>query len=153
VNFVKNLENADKKGFINGKWYPHPSPEGGYPTIAYGHKIKTDKEEQKYRQGLDDREATKLLVKDLMEAKDKVRKYIDDRYKIHLMLDKKQMEMLTDFAFNLGGLEKFPKFTDAVLRKDWKRAAQEYKRGYRSASGERKELTRRNQLFFDRYLK
>lgn len=153
VNFIKNLENAQKSGFIKGKWYPHPSAEGNNLTIAYGHKIKTDKESQKFAKGIDDREAIKLLVKDLLEAKEKVRRYIDERYKIHLMLDKKQMEMLTEFAFNLGGLDKFPKFTDAVLRKDWGKAAQEYKRSYRSSSGEKKSLTRRNQLFFDRYLK
>ena len=153
INFIKQIENAQKTGFKNGKWYPHASPEGGRPTIAYGHKIKTDKEQQAFDRGIDDRAAIKLLVKDLMEAKDKVRRYIDKKYRIHLILDDKQMEMLTEFAFNLGGLEKFPNFTDAVLRKDWKKAAQEYKRGYRADSGERRELTRRNQLFFDRYLK
>lgn len=153
VNFVKNLENADRTGFLNGKWYPHRSAEGGRPTIAYGHKLLSDREEKKFTGGIDEREATKLLVKDLLEAKEKVRRYIDDRYKIHLMLDKKQMEMLTEFAFNLGGLEKFPKFTDAVIRRNWPIAAQEYRRSYRTASGERKKLTRRNQLFFDRYLK
>lgn len=153
VNFVRKLENEGKVGFSNGKWHIHPAPEGGFPEIAYGHKIKTHREEQKFSQGLDDREATKLLVKDLLEAKDKVRKYIDQKYKVHLMLDKKQMEMLTEFAFNLGGLEKFPNFTDAVLRKDWARAAKEYKRGYHTASGEHKDLARRNQMFFDRYLK
>jgi GH24 family phage-related lysozyme (muramidase) len=154
INFVKKLENQDKVGFKNGKWYPYNDPgTGNLKAIAYGHRFKTDKEDKKFSNGIDDREATKLLVKDLMEAKNKVRKYIDEKYRIHLILDKKQMEMLIEFAFNLGGLEKFPKFTDAVIRKDWAKAAQEYKRGYVSASGARKELTRRNQLFFDRYLK
>ena len=153
INFVKRLENAEKVGFNNGKWYPHASPEGGRPTIAYGHKIKTDKEQQAFAQGIDERASIKLLVKDLMDAKDKVRQYIDKKYRIHLILEDKQMEMLTEFAFNLGGLDKFPNFADAVIRKDWKGAAQEYKRGFTAAGGERRELTRRNQLFFDRYLK
>ena len=153
INFMKNLENDNKTGFHKGKWYPHKSPEGGRPTIAYGHKILTYKEEKKFASGIDDREATKLLIKDLVEAKEKVHKYIREKYKVNLILDQKQTEILVEFTFNLGGLNKFPKFTDAVLRKNWDKAEKEYKRHYRTPSGEVKELSRRNSLVYGRYFK
>ena len=56
--------------------------------------------------------------------------------------------MLTDFAFNLGGLNKFPKFVDAVLRNKWDIVKKEYQRG----SGG-KLLKGRNSAFYDRFLK
>ena len=54
--------------------------------------------------------------------------------------------MLTDYAFN-PGLSKFPEFVKAVVNRDWKKASQEYKR-YAGT----KELTDRNQKFFDLFL-
>ena len=47
IKFMKDIENAGRTGFKNGKWYPHKSPEGGMPTIGYGHKIKSKSELQK----------------------------------------------------------------------------------------------------------
>lgn len=42
LNFIKKLENESMEGFSQSKkvWFPHPSIEGGLPTIAYGHKIR-----------------------------------------------------------------------------------------------------------------
>ncbi len=59
----------------------------------------------------------------------------------------KQEEMLTEFAFNLGGLSKFPKFVDSVLRNDLNTMNKEYKRYVGN-----KELTGRNTAFYSRYL-
>lgn len=147
VNFVKSAENAGKVGFKNGKWYPHKSFEGGLPTIAWGHKIKNRQELRKVIRGISNQEAETLLRKDLETAKANVQKYVKG-LGVNIPLSPKQMEMLTEFAFNLGGLEKFPKFTKAVLNKDWVEAEKQSKR----FSGG-KELTRRNKLFHDRYFK
>lgn len=157
MDFVKHLESPEpiEAGYSpkKRKWMPVPSVEGGRKTIGYGHKMKTEKEEQQFNDGITDSEAVDLLKRDLMEARDKVRRYIDKTYRVHLILDKRQMEMLTELTFNVGGLEKFPKFTDAVLKRDWEKAKQHYKRSYKSSDGSRKNLTRRNNLFFNRYLK
>ena len=66
-------------------------------------------------------------------------------------LSRKQQEMLTEYAFNLGSLRGFPKFTKAVVEEDWATARNEYKRTYK-ANGKRYELAR-NKFFYDRYLK
>ena len=67
-------------------------------------------------------------------------------------LSQKQFEILVDFAFNLGTLQTFPKFVDAVCRKDWKTAVKEYKRKYKR-HGTWKDLTHRNEAFYNQFFK
>ena len=148
VNFIKSIENIQKIGFKNEKWFPHKSVEGGVPTIAYGHKIKNDIELSHYSSGITDEEANRILIEDLEIAKQKVYSYIKSKYKVNIKLSLKQEEMLTEFAFNLGGLEKFPKFVNSILRNDLEVTNNEYKR---HTGG--KELTGRNTAFYNRYLK
>jgi len=147
IEFVKNLENAAKAGFRDGRWYPHKSFEGGLPTIAWGHKIQAQDELRRLTAGITDGEAEKLLKKDLEQAQRVVKQYMS-KLGVKIPLSSKQSEMLTEFAFNLGSLDKFPKFTKAVLNGDWAAAKKECRR---FANGT--ELTRRNKLFQDRYLK
>jgi len=147
INFVKNLENQQKIGYKNGKWYPHKSYEGGLPTIAWGHKIKNKEELNKMISGISDSEAERLLRDDLQIARKNVDTYVK-KLGVKIPLSSIQTEMLTEFAFNLGGLEKFPKFANAVLNQDWKTAEKESKRYSKG-----KELTRRNELFRKRYFK
>ena len=118
------------------------------PTIGYGHKIKNDKELEIFNKGASDEYVIKLLTSDLELANRHVNTYIKNKYKVNLNLTEKQREILIDFAFNLGGLEKFPKLTDAVLRNNWEVVKQEY---IRSSKG--KPLTDRNTAFYNRFLK
>jgi len=143
VAFVKNLEQAQRLAVHK----PHKSPEGGAATIGYGHKIKPG---EKFT-ALTDAQATKLLTHDLEQARQKVYDHIKRVYDLQLRLSRKQEEMLTEFAFNLGSLRAFPKFVDAVLREDWAKAKQEYRRSYLTPEGKRLQLDRRNQLFAQRY--
>jgi GH24 family phage-related lysozyme (muramidase) len=152
ISYVKEEENGIKRGFDSKKnmWYPHKSAESmeDYPTIAYGHKIMSKSELDKMNKGISDEEASKLLNDDLQQANELVHEYIKRKYKTDLVLTQKQMEMLVEFANNLGGLDRFPKFVDAVLRNNKEIMRKEYKR---FAGG--KELEQRNLEFFDRYLK
>jgi len=150
LNYMKNVENGILKGYDRSKnlWFPHESYEGGLPTIGYGHKIKTKNELNRMNRGVTDSEINRMLTQDLETAKKSVEDYIEKRYKVKLMLEKNQQEMLVDFAFHLGSLDKFPEFTEAVLKKDWNTVKKEYKRHARG-----KELTGRNDSFYQRYLK
>jgi hypothetical protein len=38
---LKEVENAAREGRNSEGWIPHNSPEGGLPTIGYGHKVQT----------------------------------------------------------------------------------------------------------------
>jgi len=150
VNYIKFVENGQKVGFDRNKklWFPHKSYEGGLPTIGYGHKVKDNNQLTAFKKGITDDAVTRLLTNDLAEANKKVHEYIKNKYKVNLTLTQRQNEMLTDFAFNLGSLEKFPKFVDALLRNNNEVVKKEYKR---FSNG--KELTGRNTAFYNRFLK
>jgi LysM repeat protein len=76
-NLVKNWENSKDYGpggwnKTAEKWYPHRSPEGGTPTIAYGHKLTSDEVNAgKFSKGLTDAQALALLESDLQVARSK----------------------------------------------------------------------------------
>ena len=154
LKFMMSVENAELKGRDpkTKTWRPHVSPEGGLETVGYGHKLNSWAEVKKHT-GISDKDVVKLLRDDLIAANKKVHQYIESHYGAKILLSQKQDEMLTELAFNLGGLEKFPRFTDAVLRNNFDVMKQEFKRSYTLPSGERKSLERRNKLFYDRYLK
>jgi GH24 family phage-related lysozyme (muramidase) len=169
INYIKMAENPNKVGFKNGKWYPIQDPSAGI-IIGYGHQL-TDSELQLAKKGMDDSTILKFLHNDIKKAQDVVRsvhsKWVDSiikqrektsgNFKLNkndplFKLDNDQLEMLTDFVYNLGSLNSFPKFTNAVFKKDWNTAKLEYKRKFKDRSGNVKELTSRNKAFFDRFL-
>lgn len=152
INFIKRLENDAATGFDGKMWHLHKSPEGGLPEIGYGHKIQNRNELTQYKNGISNTDVEKLLLRDLESARQKVHSYIFSKYKVKLVLPLNKEEMLTEFAFNLGGLYKFPKFVDAVLRDQWDVVKKEYKRTA-TIRGIRGELTTRNREFYNRFLK
>ena len=151
IEYIKAVENGQKIGFKNGIWYWHPAPEGGNPEIGYGHKIKKG-EESKFAKGLSNSEVERLLKTDLGIAKKQVYSDIKRLFKVQVPLDQVQEEILVDYAFNLGSLQDFPKFTRAVLNKDWDTAKKEYIRTYKDARGKTHTLGR-NKIFFNTFLK
>lgn len=147
VEYMKSVENLNRVGFKDGKWYPHASFEGGLPTIGYGHKIKDKSELKRLRNGLSDGAVERMFLADLASARRKAYVDIKNMVGVQIPLDAKQEEILTDYTFSMGTLKAFPKFVRAVLDKDWATASKEYKR-----AGAGKELAR-NKVFFNRYLK
>lgn len=148
---MKKLENSQRTGFDEDKklWFPHGSPEGGLPTLAYGHKIKRN-ELDTLQNGVSDDIATNLLLSDIEAAYLAVVGYVTNRIG-SVDLTERQTEMLVEFAFNLGTLRGFPKFTLAVVNEDWETVKKEYVRSYTDAHGKKHELTRRNELFRRRF--
>jgi 8-oxo-dGTP pyrophosphatase MutT (NUDIX family)/GH24 family phage-related lysozyme (muramidase) len=154
INYMKSAENSIKKGFDTKRklWFPHASPEGGLPTIAYGHKIKNKSELDRMNKGISDSEAEQLLKKDIENAWGVVKSDLNYMTKgLNIPLSGDQKEMLIDFAFNLGTIKGFPKFVKSILNKDWDIAKKEYIRTYKDNSGKKHELSR-NKIFFNRYL-
>lgn len=152
IKYLKSSENEIKSGFKDGKWYPHKSPEGGMPTIAYGHKIRQD-ELVKFRNGITDEEAEELLKGDINTAKHKAA----DDFKAmtgrnFAELPQTAQYMLIDIAFNLGTIKKFKNFTNALATGNIRGALSEYKRSYVDKKGNRKELVNRNAKFKSSFL-
>lgn len=147
VNYIKMVENSIKKGRKeDGNWLPYKDPAGWH--IGYGHKIKTNHELKAFNKGASDADVEKLLSNDLAIANRVVHDYIKRRYKVDVKLTPVQTEMLVDFAYNLGNLDKFPKFVDAVLRNQKEIIKQEYERKTGS-----EDLAGRNAAFYNRFLK
>ena len=154
INYMKQVENNRLLAGDMSKMR-HDSVEGGNQTIAFGHKL-TDKERDSgkvYGYNIDKltmEQANDILQRDLEKAyKDLAKEY----GKEFIELDSKRQQMLLDFQFNLGSLEKFPKFTDAVFKNDTATMMKEYKRSFKDPnSGEMKSLGRNkdfNKFFFE----
>lgn len=147
VNYLKTVENSIKKGFYNGIWKPVRAPENPKSLdIGYGHKIKKG---ENFSKGITDAQAVALLKKDIEEAKGKVERYLRQK-NLPTNLNQQQWEMLIDYAFNLGSLDKFPSMTKAVVYGDLASAKKEYKR-FATIDGAKRELGRNND-FYKRYL-
>lgn len=151
LNYVKTMENSVKKGYMNGKWMPYLAVEDSKTgkksyDIGYGHKIKKGED---FSRGISDSQAIELLKKDLEQAKSIAEKYLKQHH-MPTNLNKEQWEILTDYAFNLGSLDGFPKMVRAVVEGDLVTARKEYKR-HATIGGKKTELAR-NQYFYTRYL-
>ena len=141
TDYIKKVENQGKVGYNAEKklWFPHKSFEGGSDTIGYGHKIQKGED---FSKGITDTQAEDLLKKDLEKAKQQVYKELGG-----IKLTSQQEEMFIDFVFNMGTLNKFPKFTEFALKNDLGGMKSQYKR---YAGG--KELKGRNSEFLKRFL-
>ena len=140
VAYIKEQEGSrkNKQGYhvayqdSVGKW-----------TIGYGHASDAVKPGMKWSE----QKAEAQLKQDLNSAVQKAKSYVAEKFP-GKTLGSTQLKMLTDFTFNLGGLRKFPKFTAAVVYKNWPEAAKNYKR---FAGG--MELTKRNRDFYNKFLR
>jgi len=135
---LKQQENNNKKGYRNGKWYPHPSAEGGADTIAYGHKLTPA--DVKYYQGITTQQAEALQQSDVLSKQAQAKKHVDTKYGEGTFdrLPQDAQMLLVDYQYNVG-LKKFPSFVDATVKGDKAKMLKEYERG--SSAG---KLTKRN---------
>jgi GH24 family phage-related lysozyme (muramidase) len=152
IEYIKTAENENKYLFVKGKWYPYKDPTGQFYVIAYGHKIPK-KKLKNYTKGISDADASRLLIQDLNEAKQKVYMELQSMFGIKIVLDRKREEMLIDFVYNLGTLKDFPKLARAIVDSDWDTVKKEYQRKWQNPSGQTQDLTKRNELFANRFLK
>lgn len=135
----------DKDASNPKKFIQRPGTAKGVLTIGYGHTGA----DVKPGMTINESRATQLLIADLKRAAHQV---IDlaRKYGVDLTKSAHQLQMLTDFAFNLGlsGLvAKFPIFLKSVLTNDWDTMKAHYKRFTDDT-----ELTHRNSLFYNKFL-
>ena len=138
LSFIKTVEGGvTQQGVLKGNvvFMPYPSPEDdGTFTIGYGHKLKKGEEKQ-FEQGLTQKQADRLLLDDVAEAKEEARYALGD----------KAWEKLGDMGpskFTKG----FPNFVKGLKNKDYDTMGREYHRKVDQV-GER-----RNDLFYDKFL-
>jgi len=148
VGFVKQQE-----GFK-----PNIYKDGDRQAIGYGHNLSPEETETQTVYGYDisgpitQEVASDILRKDLAAKKNTLTSRFNNKYDISFdSLPQKSQEMLLDFEFNLGNVvEKFPKFTQAIIDGDMEKAKKEYKRYY---GAKKIPLRKRNRDFYNTYLK
>ena len=143
------------KIYEDGKFYPYYVNQEEDATIGWGRKGENVFDD--YSTGIDLNKANEWLNEDINTALRRskayyVNKFGDDSWD---KLSLNEQYMLADYAYNLGSLSKFPKFTKAIHDKDYETALKEYKRWEYIDKGTDKEQKLelgRNQPFLETYL-
>lgn len=174
VEGIKTVENnvarAKKVGEykqVEGvwKWFPGKSPEGGLPTLAWGHKITPTEWERKrlvinangdtkdFRFGLTDEEVEYILKKDLEEAEDLAERDWNNYHgkannRLWDSLPDKYKGAMINLVFNAGPLAKKGKWiwttvARGVLANDDMTVLKGMVTSYKKPTGERVQLTTR----------
>lgn len=163
INYLTSVEGIRQDP--NKTPFRYASPEGGRDTIGYGHKLTNAEEKSGMISGTNNRtyslntltqnQIVDILQKDLVNTRSHLDSDLKKKHNVSFYdLSPRQQEMLMDFQFNLkGGIGSFPNFTKAVINRDWDTASKEYKRKYKNPKGVNVELKRRNEFFYDTYLK
>lgn len=109
---------------VKGKWFPHESPEGGNPTIAYGHKLTdADINSGRFVNGITDSEAQLLLKTDLTVAEQKAKTLINNYNSLPILT---QQALINACYRGELGTTKTPTTLKLMNAGDWKRASEEY---------------------------
>lgn len=121
TEFLRTQEN-DKLAGGDISAIRHTSREGGLDTVGFGHKLTQSEKDSGAIYGmkidtLDAQQAEAILQKDIKSIRRTLNQKLKNTYGIPLSsLTSRQQDMLTDYEFNVtGGINKFPKFTKAVL--------------------------------------
>lgn len=149
--FLNYLMEQEHGAFLRGDAPAlHDSPEGGNPTVGFGHKLTNAEVKSGKVYGYDintmtPEQAREVMLKDLEKAEASLKNELGKDFD---KLDQDRKEMLLDFQYNLGSAKgKFPTFTQAVIDNDIETMNQEYKRYYTPPGGEPRELRQRNNAF------
>ena len=149
--FLNYLMEQEHNEFLKGNSPAlHASPEGGNPTVGFGHKLTNAEVKSGKVYGYDintmtPEQAREVMLKDLEKAEESLKRELGKDFD---KLDKTRKEMLLDFQYNLGSAKsKFPTFTQAVIDNDIETMNKEYKRYYTPPGGKPRELSQRNNAF------
>lgn len=140
VNHIKEAEGSkeaqsnNKRRLLGGKvgpsfsknrFYPYKDTKGNY-TIGYGHYIgPKESEARKYRFGLTEREAHKLLIQDMKKTREDFILLLKRKNAVNLSVE--QQRVLYEMAFNMGvdKLSTFGKLWKSVERQNEKKFKKE----------------------------
>lgn len=135
---LRQVENAGMAGRNDdGFWHPHESPEGGLPTLGYGHKLTKSEMANKvitlssgqtldFSDGLSDAEVTALLNDDTAKHRNRASTDWDSYYgkeNKFSTLPREYQNVLTNIVFNTGSLAgkdhfQWPKLADSIIGGD-----------------------------------
>lgn len=112
----------------------------GYPTIGFGHLIKSENEMRKYSKGITKEEALEILRKDVEIAETAVNTYVK------VPLTQNQFDALVSFVYNVGSGNFFRStILKELNRKNYKKAADELLRWNKAGGKVSKGLSNRRE--------
>ena len=119
------------KQFENNKFYPYylENSDGTFEenaTVGFG--THGSDVFETYKEGMDLNTANSNMKNDITNALNKTKKYINEKYGdgTYSKLNDNEKFMLADYSYNLGSLNDFPLFTDAIVTGDTDAALLEY---------------------------
>ena len=152
--YIKNLwlnENPNNKGYKNGKYYPHPSPEGGTMTIGPGfklgsgsHNISTKEANRGVTKKRLDQEARRSAKRDMSHVKDFLN--YGQTTNPADTVSSNIIEGLMDLTYQVGPLWGWKLLREGVLEGDLDKIKKESIVTWKDKTGKVKEDTRRNEL-------
>lgn len=149
------------------RWFPGKSPEGGLPTLAWGHKITPkewsekkihfvingQQESKDFRYGLTDEEVNAVLRADLFDAEESAQRDWDNYHgkrmnRLWESLPDKYKGAMVNLVFNSGPLAKkgawiWNTVARGIEANDDKKVVQGMVTSYKKPNGERVSLTTR----------
>lgn len=114
----KLLGGAVGPSYKNSKFYPYKDIKGNY-TIGYGHYLgKKDSDAIKYKHGITDSEAKKLLKEDMIRTYNDFTLLLQRKNAVNLT--REQQRILYEMTYTMGvdKLDKFTKLWKAVSREN-----------------------------------
>lgn len=123
----KLLDGSVGPSYKNSKFYPYRDMKGNF-TIGYGHYLgRKNSDAIKYRNGITEREAQKMLIKDMQRTYDDLTLLLQRKNASNLT--KEQQRVLYDMAFTMGvdKLDKFTKLWNSVRHENHRKFKKEIK--------------------------
>jgi len=149
---LKSSENSSNKGYDKKKklWFPFDVGVNEEKNIGWGINMSTFSDEDKKRmsKGVTSEEIEDIFNKRISKHLNKSKEKITEMGGDWDSLPDNAKLALADFSYNLGSLNKFPKFTQAIIDNDLETAKKEYKRYY-TDKGVKKEMTSRNKDIYE----
>lgn len=129
------------------RWFPHKSPEGGNPTIAYGHKLTdNDIRTDRFKNGISDSDALELLDTDLFSASKTAARLINSYQSLPINV----RQALINAVYR-GELKSTHDTVKLMNAGKWQAAADEYidRQDYRESSSIRKRMDWNREQFLN----
>ena len=148
----RDQENGNNEGWRHDqqKFFPYNSVEGGTQTIGYGHKLsKHEQNTGVYRSGITKQEAISIQIREYKESRRNAEKIFINSQKSRFQDCSIGAQFVAaDLVFNVGenGFRKYKKYMEAMKKNDLEGMIQESKSHVTLASGEKREMKRRNEF-------
>lgn len=153
INALMEVENSIRAGWTGGRWYPHKSPEGGTPTIAYGHKLTKDEHRNgRFNNGITELEAINLMMQHLHSKYQELQRAWNNTQDSDFQyLPKKYQYVLLDLVYNIGinkvyrdGSWRWPRLAQAIADENDQIVYEQSLRWYTKPNGKKVRLTSRS---------